>query len=162
MGRYLLSKMMQEVAVIHRLPVMSEIGTFVSPSLSMMTLAHISTESDQNLYAEFGIFQYNPRFDVRILTLLPSEPLLEYVLHTWLSFGKWNLEVGKGIEPRQKQPPTTLLIKRLWHRCFSVNFSKFLRTPFSQNTLGRVVLPRVILFQCCLSLIMGIVLLVPL
>lgn len=88
MGRYLLSKMMQEVAVIHRLPVMSEIGTFVSPSLSMMTLAHISTESDQNLYAEFGIFQYNPRFDVRILTLLPSEPLLEYVLHTWLSFGK--------------------------------------------------------------------------
>ena len=25
--------------------------------------------------------------------------------------------------------PTTLLKKRLWHRCFSVNFEKFLRTP---------------------------------
>ena len=30
--------------------------------------------------------------------------------------------------------PATLLEKRLWHRFFSVNFAKFLRTPFSQNT----------------------------
>ena len=30
--------------------------------------------------------------------------------------------------------PTTLLKKRLWHRCFSVNLAKFLRTLFSQNT----------------------------
>ena len=32
----------------------------------------------------------------------------------------------------QKQPPedATLLKKRLWHRCFPVNFMKFLRTPF--------------------------------
>ena len=28
----------------------------------------------------------------------------------------------------------TLLKKRLWHRCFPVNFVKFLRTPFLQNT----------------------------
>ena len=26
--------------------------------------------------------------------------------------------------------PPTLLKKRLWHRCFPVNFAKFLRTPF--------------------------------
>ena len=26
--------------------------------------------------------------------------------------------------------PTTLLKKRLWHKCFPVNFAKFLRTPF--------------------------------
>ena len=26
--------------------------------------------------------------------------------------------------------PGTLLKKRLWHRCFPVNFGKFLRTPF--------------------------------
>ena len=25
--------------------------------------------------------------------------------------------------------PATLLKKRLWHRCFPVNFAKFLRTP---------------------------------
>ena len=29
---------------------------------------------------------------------------------------------------------------RLWHRCFPVNFEKFLRTPFSQNTSGRLLL----------------------
>ena len=34
----------------------------------------------------------------------------------------------------------TLLKKRLWQRCFLVNFSKFLRTPFLQNTSGRLLL----------------------
>ena len=34
--------------------------------------------------------------------------------------------------------PATLLKRRLWHRCFLVNFAKFLRTPFSQNTSGRL------------------------
>ena len=34
----------------------------------------------------------------------------------------------------------TLLKKRLWHRCFPVNFAKFLRKPFLQNTSGRRVL----------------------
>ena len=36
--------------------------------------------------------------------------------------------------------PATLLKKRLWHMCFTVNFVKFLRTPFLQNTLGRLLL----------------------
>ena len=30
----------------------------------------------------------------------------------------------------------TLLKKRLWHRCFSMKFAKFLRIPFLQNTSG--------------------------
>ena len=34
----------------------------------------------------------------------------------------------------------TLLKKRLWHRCFPVNFAKFLGTPFLQNTSGRLFL----------------------
>ena len=29
-----------------------------------------------------------------------------------------------------KLQPATLLKNRLWHRCFPVNFKKFLRTPF--------------------------------
>ena len=29
--------------------------------------------------------------------------------------------------------PVTLLKKRIWHRCFSVNFAKFLRTPILKN-----------------------------
>ena len=32
------------------------------------------------------------------------------------------------------------LKKRAWHRCFPVNFKKFLRTPFLQNTTGRLLL----------------------
>ena len=36
--------------------------------------------------------------------------------------------------------PVTLFKKRLWHRCFSVNFVKFLRAPFLQNNSGRLLL----------------------
>ena len=32
--------------------------------------------------------------------------------------------------------PATLLKKRLWHRCFPVDFVKFLRTPFLYHTSG--------------------------
>ena len=30
--------------------------------------------------------------------------------------------------------------KRLWHRCFPVNFTKFLRTPFLRNSSGWLLL----------------------
>ena len=36
--------------------------------------------------------------------------------------------------------PGTLFKKILWHRCFPVNFAKFLRTSFLQNTCGRLLL----------------------
>ena len=36
--------------------------------------------------------------------------------------------------------PATLLKKILWRRCFSVNIATFLRTPFLQNTSGRLLL----------------------
>ena len=35
--------------------------------------------------------------------------------------------------------PATLLKKRLWHRCFPVNFVKFLRTPFFIEHLWRLL-----------------------
>ena len=38
--------------------------------------------------------------------------------------------------------PKALLKKRLWHRCFPVNFSKFLRAPFLHNTSGRLLLDK--------------------
>ena len=40
--------------------------------------------------------------------------------------------------------PATLLKKRLWHSCFPVNFAKFSRTSFLQNTPGRLLLCSVI------------------
>ena len=35
-----------------------------------------------------------------------------------------------GLRPGKEE---TILKKRLWQRCFPVNFAKFLRTPFLQN-----------------------------
>ena len=36
-----------------------------------------------------------------------------------------------GFQIRKQSPaPATLSKKRLWHRCFPVNFTKFLRTTF--------------------------------
>ena len=45
-----------------------------------------------------------------------------------------------------KLRPATLLKKRLWQRCFCINFAKFLRTPFLQDTSGRLLLFRYIYF----------------
>ena len=36
--------------------------------------------------------------------------------------------------------PATLLKKRHWHRCFPVNFAKFLRTPFLTEHLRWLLL----------------------
>ena len=36
--------------------------------------------------------------------------------------------------------PATSLKKRLWYRCFPVNFSKLVKTGFIQNTSGRLLL----------------------
>ena len=47
--------------------------------------------------------------------------------------------------------PATLLKKRLWHRYFPVNFAKFLRTAFLQNTSGRLILKAKYLFKYKIS-----------
>ena len=49
--------------------------------------------------------------------------------------------------------PTTLFKRRLWHRCFSVNFVKFLRTGFLQNIYGRLLLHRKIVHSMLLKYI---------
>ena len=38
------------------------------------------------------------------------------------------------------EQPATLLKKRLWHRCFPVNFVKFLRKPFLTEQLRKLLL----------------------
>ena len=48
--------------------------------------------------------------------------------------------------------PATLLKKRLWHRCFPVNFAKFLRTPFFTEHLRCLLLP--ILKYICVRLLL--------
>ena len=48
----------------------------------------------------------------------------------------WSLLFNKVANLR----PATLLKKRLWQRYFLVRYVKFLRTPFWQNTSGRLLL----------------------
>ena len=58
-----------------------------------------------------------------------------------LSFGAVSLGdlLWTTIQTRNKSSHPSLK-KRLCHRCFPVNFEKFLRTPFLQNTLRRLLL----------------------
>ena len=44
-------------------------------------------------------------------------------------------------------PATLMLKKRLWHRCFPVNFEKFIRAPSVQYTSRRLLL-----FNCLTTL----------
>ena len=53
--------------------------------------------------------------------------------------GPLQKEPSVGI-PSKSLRPATLLKKRLWHRCFPVKFTKFLRSSFLQNTSGRLLL----------------------
>ena len=48
---------------------------------------------------------------------------------TRASFSKKKRDSGTGVR-------ASFLKKRLWHRCFPVNFAKFLRTPFSRTPPG--------------------------
>ena len=43
---------------------------------------------------------------------------------------KYAFSVKKELTNISGLRPATLLKKRLWHKCFPVNFAKFLRTPF--------------------------------
>ena len=43
--------------------------------------------------------------------------------------------------------PATMLKKRLWHMCFPVNFAKFLRTLFLQNTSGDCFCSLILTFE---------------
>ena len=49
---------------------------------------------------------------------------------------------------------TTLLKNRIWHRCFSVNFAKFLGTPFLQNTSRRT--PPMAASETCKIIILAV------
>ena len=48
--------------------------------------------------------------------------------------------------------PATLLKKRLWHKCFHVNFAKFLRTLFLTEHLWWLLLKRIAYIKKCVFL----------
>ena len=54
----------------------------------------------------------------------------------------WRYSVKK-VFLKNLQKPTTFLKKRLWHRCFSVIFGKFLRTAFFIEHLRGLLLMKI-------------------
>ena len=66
-------------------------------------------------------------------------------MRSWL-FGSLVIAVRREVTTCVRQITVTMskvynfIKKRLQHRCFPVNFTKFSRTPFSQNTFGRLFL----------------------
>ena len=62
------------------------------------------------------------------------------VLRNFTKFPRKHLCQSLFLIKLQNSRPATLLKKRLWHKCFPVNFVRFLRTPFSQSTYWRLLL----------------------
>ena len=65
-------------------------------------------------------------------------PVKQYVLRNLAKFTGKHLR--QSLFFNKVAATATLLKKRLLHRCFPVNFAKFLQTPFSQKTSGRLLL----------------------
>ena len=79
-----------------------------------------------------------------------SQAVPNFLKHYYFRSSHLRLSVKKGALTNfvkfagkhlcQKFWPATLLKKCLWYRCFSVNFAKFLRRPFLQDTSGPLLL----------------------
>ena len=80
------------------------------------------------IFTDFGILRsvFN-RLSTRFMPLVSSYLLFGEVVFLMLS---------GGMQRDQLHGSATLIKKRLWHRCFLVNCTNFLRTRFLQNTSG--------------------------
>ena len=78
-------------------------------------------------------------------TLTPNKILRRDTISIW-THEVTSEDESKMLRNRSSRPvglrPTTLLKKRFWHKCFPVNFVKFLRTPFSTEHLWWLLLEK--------------------
>ena len=89
-----------------------------------------------------SFFNFSSNFSLCIQTSRSSHQCCSIkrgVLRNFTKFtGKYLCQSARV--PFSRAQACNLLKKRLWHRCFPVNFEKFLRTSFLQSTSGRVLL----------------------
>ena len=91
-------------------------------------------------YIKKGLL-WNLRIFKDTLRKQPPEPFcMKGVLRNLAQFTRKHLCQSLILNKVAGHRPATLLKKRLWHRCFPVNFTKFLGTPFLQNSSGRLLL----------------------
>ena len=67
------------------------------------------------------------------------------ILRNFAKFSGKHLCLGLSFDKIPGLRPATLLKERLWHRCFLVNFEKFLRTPFFTEHLWWLLLFKIIM-----------------
>ena len=76
---------------------------------------------------------HNPKESFRIYTI-PHPPTSQ----KGKSYQRCHFLIYRSSH-RSHLKPETLLKKRPWHRCFPVSVVKFQKTPFLQNTFGRLL-----------------------
>ena len=95
-------------------------------------------------------FIFSPNWLLNEVTLWKVVPSLEDVVH-WRKYrvslqliDTWRSRMKTSVSSAMTQTDFAwglqLYSKKDWHRCFLVSFAKFLRTPFLQNTSGRLLL----------------------
>ena len=89
-------------------------------------------------------FKCNPKFNGQIfITLRNSHQMYsikKLVLKNVAKFNGKHLCQSLFLNKVAGLRPATLLKKRLWYRCFPVNFAELLSTTFMRNTSGRLLL----------------------
>ena len=82
------------------------------------------------------------RFTLKRQNQQPEVFCKKFVFINFAKFTGKHLCQGLFFNKAPDLRPIVLLKKRLWHRRFPVNFTKFLRTPFLQCTSWRLLLTR--------------------
>ena len=107
-------------------------------SQSVARSQRIAAETGTALKIKILLVPVNWSLRHRPLLRRSQDCLLPLTKMNWRSSHR-SFSVRKGVL-RNFVGPATLLKKRLWHTCLPVNFAKFFRTPFLQNTSGRLPL----------------------
>ena len=119
-----------------------------------------------NILAIINRFQHHQKYNFSLIRKISSAQTFSLIQRT-LFHDMLNSKntIPRYVELQKQSPgvlqkrPVTLLKKKLWHRCFPVNFAKFLRTHFLIEHLRRLLLELLItitiffyrnhIFLCC-------------
>ena len=122
--------------------------------LALLTSRHLQIEAkfrSYSIYVLYGSYKWPfkkdgviklERNDARMVRCRSSHRcfLKKGVLKNIAKFTGKHLCQSLFLNKAAVLTPARLLKKRLWDRCFPVNFAKCLRTPFSQSNSGRLLL----------------------
>ena len=102
--------------------------------------SHYQNKFEWNFIIVIWTWWFHMSSGMVFFTVLAVE-LLSKLLQVRSSHQRCSMKKGFLKNSQNSQEHTCARIwETLWHRCFLVNFAKFLRIPFLQNNLGRLLL----------------------